>query len=341
MPNRDGARQDLTPDRPRVAVDAMGGDQAPQAIVAGAVDAARHGVPVLLVGDTRRVEAALEAVGAPPGLPIEIADAPDAVGMDEAPLAALRRKPRTSIRIAAELVAQGRAAALLSAGHTGATLLAAHSVFGVLDGVDRPALAVTIPTRHGSAILLDAGANVDCRPAHLLQFAIMGDAFARIALGRDRPRVGLLSIGEEAGKGNDLTRDAHDLLAAAAVDFVGNVEAQAIFSGVADVIVCDGFAGNVALKVGEGLVGLATSLLRDELTARLGADAAADVLASIGRQLDYAERGAAPLLGVGRPTLVAHGRSSPRAIANAIRTASALAADGIVERLIDAMTSAR
>jgi glycerol-3-phosphate acyltransferase PlsX len=206
-----------------------------------------------------------------------------------------------------------------------------------MPGVERPALAVTVPTRTGVAVLLDAGANLECRPEHLRQFGIMGAAYVRSALGVANPRVGVLSIGEEASKGTDLIREAHDALAQAPVQFVGNVDARAVFTGVADVIVCDGFTGNIVLKVGEGLVEVAEALLRDELNgspaARLGAWLARPAFRRFKRRVDYAERGAAPLLGVAGLTLVGHGRSSARAIQNAIGTAIRLADEGMVDKL--------
>src|SRR5947209_451999 len=186
--------------------------------------------------------------------------------MDEAPARALRRKPGATIRIAAELVARGEAAALFSAGHTGATVMAAHGAFGMLPGVDRPALAAIIPTRSRPAVLLDVGASVECRPPHLLQFAVMGSMYARLVFGIESPRVGLLSIGEEATKGNELTREAHQLLKASPLPFVGNIEARRVYSGDADVIVSDGFTGNVALKISEGVVEMVETLLREELS---------------------------------------------------------------------------
>ena len=327
-----------------VAVDAMGGDSAPGAVVAGAVEAAKQGIRVALVGATDSIAAELARLHVTSSLPLSIIDAPDAIAMGEAPLTALRRKPRASIRVAADLVARGEAQALFSAGHTGATFLAAHAALGLIDGVDRPALAVTVPVRGGDAVLVDAGANVDCRPAHLLQFAIMGAAFARLAFGCDPPRVGLLSTGEEATKGNDLTRDAHALLAASRLHFIGNLEAQAVFSGRADVIVCDGFTGNVALKVGEGLAEHIGAMLRDALGASTSADPdLTRLLETLMRRLDYAERGAAPLLGLTGLVLVGHGRSSLRAVANGIQTAARLADEGMVGRLteeIRAMPSA-
>jgi glycerol-3-phosphate acyltransferase PlsX len=282
------------------------------------VDAARHlDVQIALVGPAATIERVLgEREGAPAGL--DIVDAPDVIGMAEPPAAALRRKPRASIRVAAELVARGEAAALVSAGNTGATVVAAHAAFGMIAGVDRPALATAIPTRTRPAVLLDAGANADCRPHHLLQFAVMGSVFARIALGVDRPRVGLLSSGEEETKGNELTRDAHRLLKASALPFVGNVEGRAIYSGAADVIVCDGFTGNIVLKTSEGLVEHLLSQRAFERFRRL---------------VDYSEYGGAPLLGVAGLAIVGHGRSSAKAVRNAIAMAQRFATSDFIQRV--------
>jgi glycerol-3-phosphate acyltransferase PlsX len=321
----------------------MGGDEAPAAVVAGAIQAAsRRDVPVALVGpagqlrdEIARQRAAGENGAA--GAPVTLLEAAGVIGMHEAPLAALRRKPQASVRIAAEAVARGEACALFSAGHTGATFLAAHAALGVLPGIDRPALAVTVPTRTGAAILLDAGASVDCRPEHLVQFAFLGEAYARIALGIERPRVGLLSIGEEAGKGTDLVRDAHGKLSKTSLDFIGNLEAREFFSGRAEVIVCDGFTGNVALKVGEGLVEAAEDMLREELGAefvtRIGGLLTRRAFERFKQRVDYAERGGAPLLGLNGIVVIGHGRSTPQAIENGIALAARLAREGMVERL--------
>ena len=253
-----------------VAVDAMGGDHAPSVVIEGALQAvALHDLTVALVGPTSRLEAELAQHPLPAPDRVRIVEAPDVVTMDESPLAALRRKPKSSIRVAADLVRQGHAHALFSAGHTGASFLAAHAAFGMIDGVERPALAVTVPTPTGAAILLDAGANVECRAEHLEQFARLGSAYARVALGLDRPRVGLLSIGEEAGKGNDLIREAHALLQRSPVEFIGNLEAREFFTGRADVIVCDGFTGNVVLKASEALGEMVGKMLRSNVT-RIG-----------------------------------------------------------------------
>ena len=259
-----------------VAVDAMGGDQAPAAIVSGAVEAVRRApIRALLVGAAATLESELARHRDSGRLSIAIVDAPDVVSMEEPPLAALRRKPCASVKVAADLVANAEAHALFSAGHTGATFLAAHAAFGVLPGVERPALAVIVPTRSGAAVLLDVGANLECRASHLVQFGLMGAAYARVELGLAAPAIGLLSIGEEAVKGNDLIRDAHAGLAAAPLAFIGNLGAQDLFSGRADVVVCDGFTGNIALKVGESAVEVVDAMLREEFSrgvmSRLGA----------------------------------------------------------------------
>ena len=320
-----------------IAVDAMGGDQAPAAIVDGAVAAVRHlDVRIALVGRGAAIEGALGVHADWRSLPIDIVDAPDVIGMADAP-AALRRKPRASIRVAADLVSCGRASALFSAGHTGATVMASHAAFGMLAGVDRPAIATTIPTRRRPAVLLDAGANVECRPQHLLQFAVMGSAHARLALGVAQPRVGLLSIGEEETKGNDLTRDAHRLLKAAPLNFIGNVEGREIYSGVADVIVCDGFTGNVVLKTSEGLVEAVEALLGDELqgtfSSQVGYLLSRRAFRRFRRRVDYSEYGGAPLLGVAGLAVIGHGRSSAKAVRNAVAMASRFAAGDFITRV--------
>lgn len=321
----------------RIAVDAMGGDHGPQTIVDGAVAAARHlDVEIVLVGASAAIEDALARHPFWRKQRLTVADAPDVVAMADPP-SVLRRKPGASIRVAADLVASGRAAALVSAGHTGATVIAAHAAFGMIPGVDRPALATGIPTRARPAVLLDAGANVECRPQHLLQFAIMGSVFARLALGVERPRVGLLSIGEEETKGNELTREAHRLLKAAPVEFIGNVEGREVYSGVADVIVCDGFTGNIVLKTSEGLVETVERLLGDELqgtfSSQVGYLLSRRAFRRFRRRVDYSEYGGAPLLGVAGLAIVGHGRSSVKAVRNAIALAYRFATGDFVRRV--------
>jgi len=321
-----------------IAIDAMGGDEAPGHIVDGALAATRHfDLGVTLVGPVRRLadEIARHPEVDPSRVRLVAADA--VITMSEAPAAALRRKTGASIRVAAELVARGEASALFSAGHTGATVMAAHGAFGMLPGADRPALAATIPTRREPALLLDVGASVECRPAHLLQFAIMGSMYARVAFGIERPRVALLSIGEEETKGNELTREAHQLLKASPLAFIGNLEARDVYTGSADVIVCDGFTGNIALKTSEGLVEIVEDLLREELTStstmRLGSLLTRRALRHFRRRVDYSEYGGAPLLGVAGLVVVGHGRSSAKAVRNAVAMAYRFAASRFLERV--------
>jgi phosphate acyltransferase len=322
----------------RIAIDAMGGDHAPGHIVDGALAAARHfDLGVTLVGPAAVLEGELARHIGADRERVRIVDADAVIGMSESPASALRRKPTASIKVAAETVARGDAAALFSAGHTGASVMAAYGAFGMLPGVDRPALAAAIPTRQHPAILLDVGASVECRPQHLLQFAVMGSVYARVAFGIDSPRVGLLSIGEEETKGNELTREAHRLLKASPLSFIGNVEAREVYTGAADVIVCDGFTGNVALKISEGLVEVAEDLLREELastiTARVGSLLTLRALRHFRRRVDYSEYGGAPLLGVAGITIVGHGRSTPKAVRNAVAMAYRFAASNFIERV--------
>jgi glycerol-3-phosphate acyltransferase PlsX len=321
-----------------IAVDAMGGDFAPRHTVDGALAAVRHfDLGVALAGPAKTIEAELQRHGDVDRSRIRILDAPDVVAMEETPGRALRRKPGASIKVAADAVARAEAAALFSAGHTGATVMAAHAAFGMLPGVDRPALAATIPTRSRPAVLLDVGASVECRPQHLLQFAVMGSMYARLAFGIESPRVGLLSIGEEETKGNELTREAHQLLKASRLQFVGNIEARRVYSGDADVIVCDGFTGNVALKISEGVVEMVETLLREELsstvTMRVGSLLTRRALRRFRRRVDYSEYGGAPLVGVGGVAIVGHGRSSVKAVRNAVAMAYRFAANDFIGRV--------
>jgi len=343
-----------------IAVDAMGGDHAPCTIIDGALAATRHfELGVALVGPADILEAELAprlVRGDGDARCVRIVDAGDVVTMDESPSAALRRKPRATIRVAAETVARGEASALVSAGHTGTTVMAAHAPFGMPPGVGRPALAAQIPTLRVQrdamgmpgpplpAILLDVGASVECRPHHLLQFAVMGRLYARVAFDIETPRIGLLSIGEEATKGNELTRDAHQLLKASSLSFVGNVEARDVYSGDADVIVCDGFTGNVALKISEGLVDVMETLLSEELsstvTTRVGSLLTRRALRHFRRRVDYSEYGGAPLLGVAGATIVGHGRSSAKAVRNAIAMAYRVASRRYIERVAEDIAAA-
>jgi glycerol-3-phosphate acyltransferase PlsX len=311
----------------RVAVDAMGGDYAPDEVVAGAIAAASAlGVEITLVGPTERLQPLL---GRARGLPIEVVDAPEVIGMDEAPAMAVRRKRRSSVAVALQQVRDGRASAVVSAGNTGAAMGAALLTLGRISAVDRPAIAAILPTLgRNPAILLDVGANVDCKPKHLLQFGVMGAVYAHRVLGVASPRVGILSNGEEVSKGNDLTIRAADLLRASGLNFVGNVEGREFFSGQTDVIVCDGFVGNIVLKFGEGLALSLRQIVRDELRGTPGFLLGLYLAPlkrrglRLWRRLDYREYGGAPLLGVNGVCIIAHGRSNAWAIRNAIRVAA-------------------
>ncbi len=313
----------------------MGGDEGPRWIIDGALVAARHlQAGLLMVGHAAVIEAELARHPRAASLDVRIIDTTESVDMGEPAAAALRRKPRASIRLAAEAVRDGEAAALFSAGHTGATVMAALAAFGRMPFVDRPALATIVPTRKGPAVLLDAGATVECRPQHLVQFAVMGAAYARVVLGCEAPRVGLLSVGTEEGKGNELTREAHQLLKSAPVIFVGNVEGRDVYAGDVDVIVCDGFTGNVTLKISEGLVETVEHLLHAELSStfgtRVGYLLSRQAFRRFRRRVDVSEYGGAPLLGLNGLCVVGHGRSSAKAVRNAVAMAARFVSQGLV-----------
>ncbi len=309
----------------KIAVDAMGGDRGSAVIVEGAVRAAQEfGARIILVGDEAAVTRELRRHQTR-GLEIEVRHASQVVGMEEHPSQALRRKRDSSIRVAAELVRAGEAAALVSAGNTGAAMAIAVVVLGVLPGVDRPAIAVVLPNLKGHTVLLDVGANIDPKPRHLLQFAIMAHIYARDILGVASPRIGLLSIGEEEGKGTELTLEAFRELETSGLRFIGNVEGRDIYNGNADVVVTDGFTGNVALKTSESLADMLVSLIREELArtpiARAGAFLARPALRRFLKRVDYNELGGAPLLGINGACFICHGASPARAITGAIRIA--------------------
>jgi phosphate acyltransferase len=322
----------------RIAIDAMGGDDGPRSIVDGALVAARHlRIGLLLVGATSEIERELARHPRVSSLDVRILDTPESIGMGESAAAALRRKPRASIRLAADAVRSGQAAALFSAGHTGASVMAALGAFGRLPGVDRPALATTIPTLKNPAILLDSGATVECRAQHLVQFAIMGAGYARVALGCPLPRVGLLSVGTEESKGNELTREAHQLLKSAPIEFVGNVEGRDVYAGNVDVIVCDGFTGNVTLKISEGLVETLERLLHSELSAtfgtRVGYLLSRQAFRRFRKRVDASEYGGAPLVGLNGLCVVGHGRSSAKAVRNAVAMTAKFVSQGLIDKL--------
>lgn len=323
----------------RIAVDAMGGDYAPRVAVQGALLAAlEDDVSILLVGDRAQVEHELEQLGGSCEN-IELVHAPETIGMDE-PGTAVRRKRRSSIHVCAELVRDGHAAAMVTAGNSGAAMVAAKLLIGTVPGVDRPALAAVFPNRRGRTLVLDVGANVDSRPEHLRQFAVMGHIYSCEVIGVARPRIGLLSIGEEHVKGNDMVRDAHFALAGLAergLEFIGNVEGGDVFTGAVDVVVCDGFTGNVLLKASEGMAELVVGMVREELLrnprTRMGGWLARPAFANFARRTDYAEYGAVPLLGVDGGCFIGHGRSNSRAIRSAVQRAVEFGAADVAVRL--------
>ena len=322
-----------------IAVDAMGGDHAPKAEVDGSIRAAKAlGVKIILVGKPDVLRAELAQHGDWQALPIEILHASERVTMEDSAAKAVRSKRDSSIRVASRLVRDGLAHGVVSAGNTGAVMATAKMVQGMVPGVDRPALASAFPTLKGTpVVVVDVGANVDCSARMLAQFAVMGDIYSRVAFRKPKPRVGLLSIGEEEHKGNELTRAATPLLKALPLHFVGNVEGGDIFTGDLDVIVCDGFVGNVALKVGEGLVDMIYQMLRESLeatiTRKIGYVLSRTAFQDFKKRLDYSEHGGAPLLGVKGVCIITHGRSNANAIKNAIRVAKELAGGKINERI--------
>src|SRR5262245_46101288 len=324
-----------------IAVDAMGGDHAPQSEVEGAVRAAKTlGVKVILVGQEDVVRRELATHHGSGDLPIEIVNARERITMEDSAARAVRAKRDSSMRVASRLVRDGVAQGFVSAGNTGAVMATAKMVQGVVPGVDRPALAGVFPTveKGRPVVVVDVGANVDCSPRMLSQFAIMGEMYSRKILGTAKPRVGLLSIGEEAHKGNEVTRSAAPLLRRLGMNFIGNVEGRDIFSGAVDVIVCDGFIGNVALKVSEGVVDMVKHLLRESLEAsisgKIGYALSKAAFTDFKKRVDYSEYGGAPLLGVRGASIICHGRSNANAVKNAIRVAKEFS-DGMVNQRIE------
>jgi phosphate acyltransferase len=323
-----------------IALDAMGGDHAPKVEVDGAVRAAGSlGVKVILVGQQDLVRQELEQHAGYRQLPIEIVHATERVTMQDSAAKAVRTKRDSSMRVASRLVRDGCAQGFVSAGNTGAVMATAKMVQGVVPGVERPALLGVFPTMVGApVVLVDVGANVDCTADMLAQFAIMGEIYSRTILRRPSPRVGILSIGEEEHKGNDLTRAAWPLLKKLPINFIGNVEGRDVYGGAVDVIVCDGFTGNVALKVSEGLVDMFKKLLRDSLEAslagKIGYVLSKGAIASFRKRLDHSEYGGAPLLGVKGGCIIGHGSSNANAIKNAIRVAAEFSG-GNVNRQIE------
>ena len=325
---------------PIIAVDAMGGDFGPPVTIPGALAAARKGgFRLLLVGIESVVREEL-ARHDTSGVSLDLVHASEVALMGEKPSDILRRKKDASIQVACRLVKEGHAHGLVSPGHSGATVACGMFIMGRIPGVERPALATVMPTEKAPTIIVDVGANVDCRPLHLFQFGLMADAYARDILGRERPKIGLLSIGEEEGKGNTLVKEAYDIFKMAQnLNFVGNVEGRDLFTGDMDIIVCDGFVGNVALKLSEGLAASMSRILKRELlgsslAAKLGTFLAKGAFKRFARFVDYAEYGGAPLLGLQGIAIVCHGKSNVKAITSATTMAALFVEKRTNERLV-------
>ena len=325
-----------------IAVDAMGGDHAPGAVVEGALQAAEeHQISVLLVGDEESIRRELERLGKQESASIVIRHATESIEMGESPIAAIRGKPDSSMRVALQLVKSGDASAVVSAGNSGAMLALAVTILGTLKGVDRPAIVTAIPAVGGYTCLLDAGANTECKPLHFVQFAIMGEVYARLVRGIASPRVGVLSNGEEDSKGTDLTRLAHAMLDKAHLNYIGYVEGRDLNNGKVDVIVTDGFTGNVALKSLEGFAHFFQGQLRTVFTAswknKLAYMLIRDALTDLRASFDPSEVGGAPLLGTDGLAIIAHGASSPKAIKNAIRVAEEASRQDINRKIVESL----
>ena len=328
----------------RIAVDAMGGDYAPREVVRGALDVAadpQFSDEIILVGNQPQIEAEFHHFGLKIPQAIRIVHASEQIEMHEHPAQAMKRKRDSSLVVCAKLVKQGDAEGTFSAGNTGATMAIALYDIGRIPGIDRPAIATLVPTPHGPVLLLDAGAMMDCSPQNLKQFAILGSVYASKVLRIPNPSIGLLNVGSEPGKGNELTKAAFDLLSAGKLNFYGNVEGKDIFERVTDVVVCDGFAGNVVLKAVEGTIEAFVSMMASAAEAVGGTETASaemTVISSILKKFDYAETGGAPLLGINGVTFIGHGRSKARAIENAIKTTLAAASSDYVSAVREAVT---
>ncbi|MFH1825584.1 MAG: phosphate acyltransferase PlsX [Candidatus Firestonebacteria bacterium] len=322
----------------KISLDAMGGDNAPRIEVEGAIEAAREfGLEVVLVGDKERITAEINNHKVK-GLPISICHASQIINMHESPTDAYKQKKDSSLLAAIKLVKEGKADAVVSAGNTGAVMATALFELGRIKGVSRPAIATLFPSVQGKTLFLDVGANADCKPKHLMQFAIMGSIYFKYLAGIDRPRVALLSVGEEEKKGNELVIETAKLIRKTDLNFIGNVEGRDILGDKADVIVCDGFIGNVVLKFGESFISKLFKIFKKELEnssifISFGAMLISPVLKSIVKRMDYSEYGSAPLLGINAPCFISHGSSNVKAIKNAIKTAADLTSCKVVSHI--------
>lgn len=331
--------------RVRIALDAMGGDGGPELIIEGALSSLREqrNFEIILLGPAEELEerVGLFSIDSTLARRLHIEHAPETISMHETPVDAVRRKKNSTIMVGFELVRTGKADAVVSAGNSGATMASAVRKLGRLKGISRPGIASFFPTLKGPVMIMDLGANVDCRPQHLLQFAIMASSCTSKILQIDSPRIGLLSIGEEAGKGNALVKEAHELLAASGLNFIGNVEGRDVYQGNVDVIVCDGFIGNVSLKVSEGLADAAMQMLKSEIEksfmAKIGYLFMRNAFHNFRKRVDYAEYGGAPLLGINGTGIISHGKSNATAIKNAVVVAANMVHEKVNESILDAL----
>jgi glycerol-3-phosphate acyltransferase PlsX len=320
----------------KIALDAMGGDYAPATNIDGAIEAldGNKELSIILVGDEAKISSELKKRDCK-GLSIEVKHASQVVEMEESPLTAIRRKKDSSIRVAIDLVKAGKADAMISAGNSGVVMATALLILGKLPGIERPAIAAIMPSFKDHFVLIDAGANVDCKPLNLYQFGIMGDAYAKCIFDIESPKIGLLSIGEEDAKGNELTKEALKLLKDAHINFIGNIEGKDIFEGEADVVVCDGFVGNITLKVSEGLAETLSKMLKKEMmekaSGKIDPSLLKEAFKNFKLRTDYSEYGGAPLLGISKPCIISHGRSSSKAIKNAIKVAGTFQSKGVLD----------
>jgi glycerol-3-phosphate acyltransferase PlsX len=322
----------------KIAVDAMGGDHAPEVTVDGALAAAQDlGIETILTGDSERLASLLDRRDRRWREWIELVHAPEVIGMHEPATSAIRKKRNSSIRVAANLVREGRADGLVSAGHTGAAMVSAKMVIGTIEGVDRPALAAIVPNLGGFCLLLDVGANPECKNQHFREFAVMGHLYAQLLFDKPSPSIGLMSIGEEDTKGTDRTKEAFKVLKETGLNFIGNVEGNDVFNGRCDVIVTDGFTGNVLLKASESLGEMIEKSLREEILrsvrASVGFLLSKSAFRAFKARIDYSEYGGAPLLGVKKCCIIGHGRSSAKAIKNAIRMAAEFSRKRLAEHI--------
>ncbi|MBU4376785.1 MAG: phosphate acyltransferase PlsX [Candidatus Omnitrophica bacterium] len=327
----------------RIAIDGMGGDRAPQVVVDGVVAAAReYDYDMVLVGDKTILRRELSRYKRYPDN-IFIEHAPEVVLMDEPPAISVRKKRNSSIAIGIDLLKNGEADAFICAGNTGAVVCSATLGLGLLPGIERPGISIVFPTFKGVSMMIDVGANIDPKPLHLLHYGIMGDAYSKYILNKSKPMIGLLSIGEEATKGTDFIKETHKLLDDSRLNFIGNVEGRDVFTGRCDVVLCDGFVGNVVLKVAEGIGGAITKLLKSQIKnsvlAKIGALMSKPAFLRLWKDLDYSEYGGAPLLGVAGHVIISHGSSSAKAIKNAIRRGAEYKENELNKRIVEELES--